>query len=476
MDALVPCPIDRGPAAPTERKFVNLMTGAMYAAIGGLKSHMTKLNVIGNNVANVNTHGYKAQRMTFQESIYTTSRSGSNGGVTMGGNNPSQIGYGCSVGSIDLNMSPSTYAPTGYGLDCMMTGEGFFLVGDKVKYERDETDPDNPIITGSGIRNADDLNEPLLTRVGDFWVDADGYICNRDNKVLYGFARVQNPNYKPNATKDEIAKAKEDGIDIESSTIISTELVPLRVPLSAAAPTRENGGKVVVDKDGKVKDTQPDPGQDYTLVDGESWSDLWDEGDPVYPYLSAASNGENRYPSYKDAAQAAQSKDGAVANKTQIPVGQNTNANRVSDELVTQLKNMSIGPDGSIVGTSNGKTVVIGYVAIASADSPDGVTHMDGRYYKAMGGAGTLRVAALVDLPTKYLGNQVADDDTQPNPADAIMSDSGNSIKNGGLEASSTDVANEFAEMITTQRGYQANTRIITVTDQMLEELVNMKR
>ena len=459
------------------------MTGAMYAAIGGLKSHMTKLNVIGNNVANVNTHGYKAQRMTFQESIYTTSRSGSNGGVTMGGNNPSQIGYGCSVGSIDLNMSPSTYAPTGYGLDCMMTGEGFFMVGDKIKYERDEeTDPDNPIITGSGIRNADDLNEPLLTRVGDFWVDADGYICNRDNKVLYGFARVQNPNYKPGATKKEIADAKAETPprDIESATIISTELVPLRVPLSAAAPTRENGGKVVVDENGKLIDPQPGADEKYDLKDGESWSDLWDEGDPVYPYLTAATNGENRYPSYKDTAKTAQSKDGAAVNKTQIPVGQNTNANRVCDELVTQLKSMSIGPDGSITGTCNGKTVSIGYVAIASADSPDGVTHMGGRYFKAMGGAGTLRVGALVELPTKYLGNQVettVDGETVvPNPADAILNDSGNSIKNGGLEASSTDVANEFAEMITTQRGYQANTRIITVTDQMLEELVNMKR
>ncbi|MCI9311132.1 MAG: hypothetical protein HFF51_08480 [Lawsonibacter sp.] len=104
---------------------------------------------------------------------------------------------------------------------------------------------------------------------------------------------------------------------------------------------------------------------------------------------------------------------------------------------------------------------------------------MDGSYYKAMGGAGNLRVAALVDLPTSYLGNQkVPENDTDPQPvaADRILSDSKNSIKNGGLEASSTDVANEFAEMITTQRGYQANTRIITVTDQMLEELVNMKR
>lgn len=135
----------------------------MYAAIGGLKSHMTKLNVIGNNVANVNTHGYKAQRMTFQESIYTTSRSGSNGGVTMGGNNPSQIGYGSTVGSIDLNMAPSTYAPTGYGLDCMLMNEGFFLTGTK----------DGTVNTSA------DLSSLNLSRLGDFRVDNDGYICDR---------------------------------------------------------------------------------------------------------------------------------------------------------------------------------------------------------------------------------------------------------------------------------------------------------
>ena len=449
------------------------MTGAMYAAIGGLKAHMTKLNVIGNNVANVNTVGYKAQRMTFRESIYTTSKSGSNGGVTMGGNNPSQIGYGCSVGSIDLNMSPSTYSPTGVGLDCMLTGEGFFMVGDKINYQIEEegtpgTDTYKRTVTGSGITSASGLTEPYLTRVGDFWVDADGYICNRDNKVLYGYARVQNPNYQPGATKEQIAQAKADGKDIESATIISTELVPLRVPLSAAAPTKENGGIITT-------------GTGADAVDKA----LWEEGDPVYPYLSAATGGQNRYPSYKQNASSVNPDDPAATAKpdtTQIAVAQNTNENRVSDEMPVQLKSMSIGPDGSITGTCEGKTVVIGYVAIASADSPDGVTHMDGSYYKAMGGAGNLRATALVDLPTPYLGNQVETKDANGNvtaspvAADRILSDSKNSIKNGGLEASSTDVANEFAEMITTQRGYQANTRIITVTDQMLEELVNMKR
>ena len=83
---------------------------------------------------------------------------------------------------------------------------------------------------------------------------------------------------------------------------------------------------------------------------------------------------------------------------------------------------------------------------------------------------------SLSYLPVYHIKLSTDPDDPQPNAADAILSDSTNSIKNGGLEASSTDVANEFAEMITTQRGYQANTRIITVTDSMLEELVNMKR
>ena len=423
------------------------MTGAMYAAIGGLKSHMSKLNVIGNNVANVNTYGYKAQRMTFKESIYTTSKSGSNGGVTMGGNNPSQIGYGCSVGSIDLNMSPSTYAPTGVGLDCMLTGEGFFMMGDKLEFTKDE---DGKITGSNAIRSGNDVSSLDLTRVGDFWVDPDGYICNRDNKVLYGFARVQNPNYKPGATEQEIEQAKKDGKDITSETIISTELVPLRVTLAAAAPTKDNGG---FDDKGEAR---------------------WKEGDPVYPYLSAEKGGYNIYASPSDET------DGTGgAGKSRLPVAENTAENRVSDVLPIQLKSMQVGPDGSITGIApNGDTVVIGYAAVATVDSPDGVTHMDGRYYKAMGGAGNVRVSCLgLDLTgtggVAYLGNQSADDAVAN---DAILVEKKTQIKNGGLEASSTDVANEFAEMITTQRGYQANTRIVTVTDQMLEELVNMKR
>ena len=490
MDALVPCPIGRGPAA--RQKGSKTMTGAMYAAIGGLKSHMTKLNVIGNNLANVNTYGYKAQRMTFRESIYGTSKAGSNGSEIMGGNNPSQIGYGCSIGSIDLNMSPSTYSPTGFGLDCMLTGEGFFMVGDKIDYQVVENEDGTRTIIGHGIQKASDLTIPELTRVGDFWVDADGYICNRDNKVLYGFARVQNPNYRPNATDEEKENAKQSGIDIENPTIISTELVPLRVPLSAAAPTKSNGGVVT------ITDNSTNPPITSTR-------NLWEEGDPVYPYLNG--DYENRYADPDDVARIVDPdfegdnpdvKYGdnvfgqAAAGATQIPVGRNDNENSVSDVLPVQMRSMQIGKDGSITGTVNGQTVVIGYIAIASADSPDGVTNMGGPYYKAMGGAGNLRCNVLRELDFPYLGNQklieendiidpdgnkaTADDARTPRAADRIVLDSTNSIQNGGLEASSTDVATEFAEMITAQRGYQVNTRIVSVTDSMLEELANMKR
>ena len=429
------------------------MTGAMYAAIGGLKSHMTKLNVIGNNVANVNTYGYKAQRMTFKESMYTTSRSGSNGGITNGGNNPSQIGYGCSVGSIDLNMSPSTYAPTGCGLDCYIDGEGFFMVGDKLAY-----DEQNQVWTG-GITKGSEVKNMDLTRVGDFWVDPDGYICNRDGKVLYGFARVQNPQYQAPPTTGADTRTDEQ----KAETIISTHLVPLRVPLSAAAPTTENGG---------ATGTAPNV------------TKLWEEGDPVYPYLNA--NGTNQYALPGTLAADITAGKNSEYGKSCMAVAKNEADDAVSDVIPVQLKNMGIGKNGAITGIApNGDTIVVGYVAIASADSPDGVTHIDGPYYKCMGGAGNVRVSALgIELPTPYLGNKVAPG-TQNPPAngpgvadanDAVLIEKTTQLRDGGLEASSTDVAEEFSQMITTQRGYQANTRIITVTDSMLEELVNMKR
>ena len=212
-------------------------------------------------------------------------------------------------------------------------------------------------------------------------------------------------------------------------------------------------------------------------------SKQWEEGDPVYPYLSKVEQGagDNKKTYYINQ----YAKPGDKTDLTPgyehstVPVAENTDENNPTiDVLHIQLKSMGVEKNGAITGiAANGETVILGYIAIANVDSPDGVTHIDGPYYKAMGGAGSLRVSALGGvLQGKYLGNQVATDDKAPDANDAIMNDKSIEIRKGGLEASSTDVATEFSEMITTQRGYQANTRIITVTDSMLEELVNMKR
>ena len=444
------------------------MTGAMYAAIGGLKSHMTKLNVIGNNVANVNTHGYKAQRMTFQESIYTTSRSGSDGGVTMGGNNPSQIGYGCSVGSIDLNMAPSTYAPTGVALDCMLTGEGFFMVGDK-----------DMVING-----AEDFTKPKLSRMGDFWKDPEGYICDRRGNVLYGFATVYNPDYNANATEADIAAAVAAGKNITDKLIVSTQLVPLRLPVAADVPTKENGG---------LKD------------DG---STNWQTGDPVYQMLGAPTKDANGSrlnvsladPQYYDQNGKLDPTKLKQVGGTVEPDGSGKDIAKpyldslevpkpnMRDEVIG-IKNLQVSEQGAVIGTcENGQTVVIGYAAIANVDSPDGVTHIGGPYYQAMEGSGDVHISGVGGVLTgKFLNNKItltgaaggaggATNSTPPPIEESIGQGKGIKIRNAGLEASTADVATEFSNMILTQRGYQANTRIVTVTDSMLEELVNMKR
>ena len=429
------------------------MTGAMYAAIGGLKTHMTNLNVIGNNIANVNTAGYKAQRMIFQESIYTTSRAGSDGTEVRGGNTPSQIGYGSQVGSIDLNMSPGTFNPTGVALDCMIEGDGFFLVGNK-----DLT-----------FESAEDYTKLQLTRVGDFNIDALGYVTDGNKNVVYGFKMVQNPDYDPNA--QETYKIDDNGnkINIKDPLILSTELVPLRVPLAAAAPTEANGGY--------------NPGNKTYA---------WDAGDPVYDLLGPAGVDPDR-PTVRNNYSLADAEYDADGKLVKIPTGagQPMEDGKTDGDLtytgplpdrsgkLVSLNGISINSNGAITGVSeNGDTVVIGYAAMGKVTAPDGVTHVGGPYYKAMEGAGemTVGLAGGVLEPGTYLNNQRITEDATPGIRDLLDQNKDNEIRNGGLEASTADVATEFANMIVTQRGYQANTRIVTVTDSMLEELVNMKR
>lgn len=362
------------------------MTGAMYAAISGLKAHMQKLNVIGNNIANVNTYGYKAARTTFQESLYTTLTSGSDGTASVGGVNPAQLGYGCNIGTIDLNMSTGNYIPTGNALDCMIDGDGFFLVGDKAA---STTGADGEVIDKTDAQNL------LLTRVGNFKIDSQGYLTDGQGNVVYGFV-TNSGGTTPGALADA------------DNPQTSTQLVPIRLPLAAKA-----------------------------------------DGSAVYPGVTDA--GQNVYD--------------AGAADTDLTAGDTISVDSVSIDASTGKITAVNKADNSIV--------VVGYIPLANVTNPAGVTHVQGAYYRAAEGAGTCSVASIGDvLSGQYLDNAAAGD----TGAVAIRGTGSTDLITSGLESSGTDLATEISEMITTQRGYQANTRIITVTDSMLEELVNMKR
>lgn len=155
------------------------MVKSMYSGIAGLRAHQQKMDVIGNNIANVNTFGYKAGRVTFKESIYQTTASSSNGNDIFGGSNPSQVGYGSQVGTIDLMFSNGAYAPTDSAMDCMIDGQGFFIVGSKsagIDINYDEP-----------AKVSGEMSKLMLSRVGNFAFDGEGYLCDGSGNVVYGY-------------------------------------------------------------------------------------------------------------------------------------------------------------------------------------------------------------------------------------------------------------------------------------------------
>lgn len=307
------------------------MVGSMYAAISGLRAHQQKMNVIGNNIANVNTYGYKSQRTTFKESMYSSLRASTGGTATMGGTNASQIGYGCSVGTIDMNMKTGTYAITDRTLDVMIDGDGFLITG-------------NIDAGGYDIVGGDSIDGLQLSRLGNLDFDNNGYLVDGNGNVIYGFAKDGQGDYDDTYT-----------------------LVPLKKP-----------------------------------------------ADPNEP-----------------------------------------------DEVMA-LTNISVSDKGEITGSYGDQIITIGCIALAYVDNPNGLTHLGGPYYQAGGNAGGVRAGTV--------GNVIgAGDDTG-------IVNFNSSFVPGALEMSNVDISNEFADLITTQRGFQANTKIITVTDEMLSDLVSMKR
>ncbi|KSU50644.1 flagellar basal-body rod protein FlgG [Exiguobacterium indicum] len=144
------------------------MLRSMYSGISGLKNFQTKLDVVGNNIANVNTFGYKKGRVTFKDLVNQSVGSASGAGGGVGGTNPKQVGLGASMSTVDNVYNQGALQNTGRTLDVGISGEGFFQV-----------------MTADGVR---------YTRSGNFYTDVQGNIVTGDGNYLIGLsAPLPNP-------------------------------------------------------------------------------------------------------------------------------------------------------------------------------------------------------------------------------------------------------------------------------------------
>ena len=181
------------------------MVRSMYSGVAGMKSNQTRMDVIGNNIANSNTYGFKSSRATFRDMYYQQLRGASAGTATRGGINPSMVGYGSQVSSVDLLMTQSAMTSTGNPLDVCITGEGFLQV----------MDPDGNI---------------YYTKAGMLDIDSNGYVIDSSGNFVLGTSATEG---RLDSTEPGKSKIKIDVAPIQASE---------------AKVSSEVGGKTITDR------------------------------------------------------------------------------------------------------------------------------------------------------------------------------------------------------------------------------------
>jgi flagellar hook protein FlgE len=149
----------------------------MFAAISGLKQHQVMLDVTANDIANVNTIGYKSARVTFQDSLTQMQRGASGPTTNNGGTNAAQVGLGVGLGSIDNLMTGGAVQTTGNPLDVAIQGDGFFQIA-----------PGDPAAGGTA------MTPTAYTRAGNFSINSEGFLTTQTGQFVLGFAQPQGAN------------------------------------------------------------------------------------------------------------------------------------------------------------------------------------------------------------------------------------------------------------------------------------------
>ncbi|MDD2585252.1 MAG: flagellar hook protein FlgE [Syntrophomonadaceae bacterium] len=468
------------------------MMRSMYSGISGLKNHQARMDVIGNNIANVNTAGYKKSRVVFKDTLYQNIRGASRPTDARGGTNPMGVGLGMTISSIDQIHTPSPTTITNKTTDMAVDGNGYFLVsnGGQVFYTRagafDFDEMGNLVNTSNGYR----VQGWLADRSEEDW--AINTVSVPTNIDISGFKTVspratENTVFSGNLNSEtEIPESvatdpttgfpgtdDEDKIVITSKEVYdslgNSHTVYFRFFKTAVTPSATPGDTTSTWACDISLDAQ------FNNVDNFDSTNDFDKAvlgqDPSYtkanPKLIRATDlifneqgeitdKENAWINLVINSSAAGAENTKIKidfkDLTQFNTKSNAKAEYQDGYTMGNLTSFSVGTDGSIQGAyDNGEVRNLARVALANFQNPAGLIQTGNSLYQVSNNSGDALVGA---------------------PGDQGMG----AVIPGSLEMSNVDLSEEFTDMIVTQRGFQANSRIITTSDEMLQELVNLKR
>ncbi len=409
------------------------MMRSMFAGVSGLRNHQTRMDVIGNNIANVNTVGYKTSRVTFQDALSQTLRGATAPQNNRGGINPQQVGLGVSLSSIDVLHTPGNLQTTGVNTDLALQGNGFFILGDGA--------------------------QRYYTRAGNFSMETSGELVYSNGLQLQGWMADNSGNINTNGQIQGITLPINSTIDPKA-----TDDMTLTGNLNSAAATGDSFVRnvEVYDSLGNSHvleitfEKTGDNAWDYTVTpDGISTFTSGDTGSVTFnPANGHLATGGPIDLFYNPAGGAAGGQEIIIdiSDITQQQADESTLAYEQNGYEMGYLDSFKIDSAGTVIGVfTNGLTKNIAQIAVANFANPAGLEKMGETMFRVSSNSGTAQI----------------------NPSGVGGS---GGITPGTLEMSNVDLSQEFTDMIVTQRGFQANSRIITTSDEMLQELVNLKR
>lgn len=405
------------------------MMRSLFSGVSGLKNHQTRMDVIGNNIANVNTVAFKAGRVTFEDILSQTvegARSPQTGGL--GGVNPKQIGLGMSVAGVDTIFTPGSIETTNNPTDFAIQGSGFFVVsdGEQVYYTRDgafKESADGSLVNSSGLR------------LQGWMADTDGVIDT--NQALQNIVIPVDDQMRPKAT---------DSLDFEGNLDANAAGGDTWTTSVQVFDSLGNTHNLTVVFDKTAENTW---GWNATL-DGGTISG--GSGTIVFSSDGSISSGDTGAANFTVAGANPLNLNINFSQLTQFGGNPTAYIGFQNGYEAGSLDMVSTDSSGVLTGIfTNGQSKALGQLALANFSNPGGLLKQGGNLYQISNNSG---------LPS--IG-----------PAD---SGGRGSIAVGSLEMSNVDLAQEFTNMIITQRGFQANSRVITVSDEMLQDLINIKR